>query len=331
MKKVVCIAVLSGCFFTTADGLRAIKQSVASTSSLLKRSQHLSSVTEATSLLSEIRTIRAQPFTTADCRSKILNPAEANCNSFLNQQKASQAKQIQSNTVQTPIAHKPSNNVAHPQPKPQVTHVPAQPFVAPVNNQTFVPTAVPPRVVQPAPVQPQIPVKPVMHQPIFTPTVVPPRVTQPAPVQPQAPMKPVVHQPTVTQLAPKINAVNNNQPPKVNAVNPQPTKPATTALPTMQKPHNNTQNTQTAADHVKSVWQNVSPVVRYPIEAGIKGVSYLYSVNKPAAVAACVGAAGVVAFLAWAENKCLTTYDSVFCNPFSSPSFGQRAAQFLGI
>lgn len=118
-----------------------------------------------------------------------------------------------------------------------------------------------------------------------------------------------------------------------NAAKQQPAQSNSAVAPIQQS--NNASKASNLGSHtldsIKSLWQNVSPIIRYPIEASVSGISHLYSVNKPAAFAAGLGLAGTAVFLSWAGNKCLTNYDSLFCNPFRTPSFGERAAQFFGI
>lgn len=146
--------------------------------------------------------------------------------------------------------------------------------------------------------------------------------SNPSPAQAIPPIAPQVRANPVSTSTVQSNIVKQ-QPAQVN-----------TAVKSVV-PSNNTSKTPNlschAADGVKSLWQNVSPIIRYPVEASISGISHLYSVNKPAAFAAGLGLAGTAVFLSWAGNKCLTNYDSLFCNPFRSPSFSERAAQFFGL
>ncbi|MCR5225419.1 MAG: hypothetical protein K6C34_05015 [Alphaproteobacteria bacterium] len=84
-------------------------------------------------------------------------------------------------------------------------------------------------------------------------------------------------------------------------------------------------------DYFVGIWQGVSPVIRCPIEFCVHGFRYIYARNKVGAFVALAGTGSAVAFAIWSEYRCLSMYDSFFCNPFSTPSLKYQVAHFFGL
>lgn len=85
------------------------------------------------------------------------------------------------------------------------------------------------------------------------------------------------------------------------------------------------------SNYFARIWGNVTPVLRCPIEFCVYGFRYIYSRNRTEALVAFLSVSGVTAFAVWMEYRCLSLYDSLFCNPFASPSLKHQVARFFGL
>ena len=141
MKKVLYVVVVFGISSFTVNALDDIKRQLDCVDSILERSQSLRSTNEALGLLREIKTIRSAPFTTAECLSNVVRPAEINCEIFLAKQSelAKRQEQEAAQRRASQVAQSVRNQVKTSQPafyQPVRVTVPAPmpPVATPVTN-----------------------------------------------------------------------------------------------------------------------------------------------------------------------------------------------------